>query len=90
MEVCYISISNTVYALYWCILLLYFPLSPRVIESKNPQWKVGSYLMCYTGWRSHTHIPAEELKKVGFMYSPLPDLSGMSKTLGLGVIGMPG
>ncbi|XP_063591685.1 prostaglandin reductase 1-like [Penaeus indicus] len=62
----------------------------RVIESKNPQWKVGSYMMCYTGWRSHTHIKAEELKKVGFTYSPLPDLSGMAKSLGLGVIGMPG
>ncbi|ROT66446.1 alcohol dehydrogenase, partial [Penaeus vannamei] len=33
--------------------------------------------MCYTGWRSHTTFPAEELKKVGFMYSPLPDLSGI-------------
>ncbi|XP_066972965.1 prostaglandin reductase 1-like [Macrobrachium rosenbergii] len=63
----------------------------KVIESKNPSWKVGFYLVCYPGWRSHTHITAKELKEGGVVaYTPLPDTAPLPRSVALGVLGMPG
>ncbi|KAK7872299.1 hypothetical protein R5R35_002756 [Gryllus longicercus] len=64
----------------------------RVLESKSPEWKAGDRLVGNFGWRSHTVFnpsalaagdPASRVQK-------LPDLGGLSPSLGLGVLGMPG
>ncbi|XP_042231321.1 prostaglandin reductase 1-like isoform X1 [Homarus americanus] len=63
----------------------------RVLESKSPSWRVGQYMVCYPGWRSHTLVTAKELKEGGLgSYTPLPDLKDFPKSTGLGVVGMPG
>lgn len=62
----------------------------RVIESKNSAWKVGSLMVHYMGWRTHTHITAQDLTNPENIIQPLPDLKGLPSSLGLGVVGMPG
>jgi len=63
----------------------------KVIESKNDKYPVGMLLMTYHGWRTHTHVKAEELAKGNsWTFSPLPELKGLPPSVGLGVVGMPG
>ncbi|KAK4310785.1 hypothetical protein Pmani_017685 [Petrolisthes manimaculis] len=62
----------------------------RVIESKNNDYKVGSLMVHYQGWRTHTHITTQDIANPANMIKPLPDMEGLPASLGLGVIGMPG
>lgn len=63
----------------------------KIIESKNPAWNVGSYLVCYPEWRSHTRITAQQLKEGGAVtYTPLPEMKPLPRSTALGVLGMPG
>ncbi|XP_069958318.1 prostaglandin reductase 1 [Cherax quadricarinatus] len=62
----------------------------RVTESKNPQWPVGSLMVHYQGWRTHTHLSSKFLQTKDNNVSPLPDMGNLPKSLGIGVIGMPG
>lgn len=62
----------------------------RVIESKNSAWKVGSLMVHYMGWRTHTHISAQGLINPENLIGPLPDMKGLPSSLGLGIVGMPG
>lgn len=62
----------------------------KVIESKNPKFPVGKYVFANCGWRTHTVI--NDKSRGNFNDSPyvLPDFDGLSPSLGLGVLGMPG
>lgn len=63
----------------------------RVTESKNTKWPVGTYMVCYAGWRTHTVYTAKQLQEGSAeMISPLPDLQDLPKSLSLGAVGMPG
>lgn len=64
----------------------------RVIESKNPDLPVGSYVVAQAGWCTHARLPAKSFQidnwfkrsEILIALEPLP------RSLGLGVIGMPG
>nr|XP_045610513.1 prostaglandin reductase 1-like [Procambarus clarkii] len=62
----------------------------RVTDSRNHQWPVDSYMVSMAGWRTHTVFTAEQLEDKLSFISPLPDLQLLPKSLGLGVVGMPG
>ena len=64
----------------------------RVVESKNDKFAVGSLLVGYFGWRTHTIVNPSKPTDDGLFgrITPLPDLGGLSPSLGLGAIGMPG
>ncbi|KAF2367759.1 Alcohol dehydrogenase C-terminal [Trinorchestia longiramus] len=61
----------------------------KVIESKNPDCPVGSYVVTYPGWRSHSRISKEEMKDQ-FRFTKLSDLEGIRRSAALGILGMPG
>lgn len=63
-----------------------------VIESKNSKWPVGSYIVCQVGWRTHALVKSENLEKGDYISGslPLPELQDLPKSLGLGILGMPG
>lgn len=61
----------------------------KIIESKNPKFPVGKYVVAYYGWRTHTisdgkRIPGWSIPMV------LPDFGDLPISLALGVLGMPG
>ncbi|XP_050305338.1 prostaglandin reductase 1-like [Anthonomus grandis grandis] len=64
----------------------------KVIESKNANFPVDKYVFGSFGWRSHTISNASSLSKGRVDIPPhvLPDFKGLSPSLGLGVLGMPG
>ncbi|XP_054274432.1 prostaglandin reductase 1-like isoform X1 [Macrosteles quadrilineatus] len=65
----------------------------RVVESKHPEYKVGSIVVGQLGWQLFTVGNPEEITTVfGAKEKPmvLPDLGGLSPSLALGVLGMPG
>lgn len=69
----------------------YFFCLFRVIESKNEDYPVGSYLVGYPGWRTYTHLTQDDLKNdIGAPYMKCPDLGDIPKSTSLGVLGMPG
>ncbi|XP_074028088.1 prostaglandin reductase 1 isoform X1 [Leptinotarsa decemlineata] len=63
----------------------------KIIESKNPKFPVGKYVVGNFGWRSHTiwngKSTTDNSKAASYL---LPDLKGFTPSLGLGVLGMPG
>ncbi|KAA0202664.1 hypothetical protein HAZT_HAZT003408 [Hyalella azteca] len=61
----------------------------KVIESKNPDCPVGTYVVSYPGWRSHSKITAEGMKDP-FQFTKLSDLGGIRRSAALGILGMPG
>ena len=67
----------------------------RVIESRNPDIEVGDYYRCHVGWRTHT-ITDGKHKDLDWILMPsgeaikLYDLGNLSRSLGLGTLGMPG
>uniref|UniRef100_A0A336LLS4 Prostaglandin reductase 1 n=1 Tax=Culicoides sonorensis TaxID=179676 RepID=A0A336LLS4_CULSO len=61
----------------------------KVIESKNEKFTVGSYLYGHFGWRTHTIFNPDVKDIFGEPYL-LPDWSPLPRSLGLGVLGMPG
>ncbi|XP_050716104.1 prostaglandin reductase 1-like [Eriocheir sinensis] len=62
----------------------------KVIESRNPQWPVGKHLVHYEGWRTHTLITASRLQEKDLQLQPLPEMQDLPKSLGIGLLGMPG
>ncbi|KAB7506353.1 hypothetical protein Anas_04632 [Armadillidium nasatum] len=59
----------------------------EVIASKNKDFPVGTYVVGYPGWRSHTHLTTKELSGANKMRSPynkLPDFGKIPKSTGLG------
>nr|AFE88209.1 protaglandin reductase 1 [Penaeus monodon] len=64
----------------------------KVIESKNPEWPVGTYVVSPSGWRSHTRLTEKDFKADNFFQKPmkLPEMGDLPKSLGLGILGMPG
>jgi len=60
----------------------------KIVDSKNPKFPVGKYVMAYYGWRTHT-IDNGEFKNHFAPYL-LPDFGNLPLSLGLGVLGMPG
>merc|ERR1711976_40573 len=59
----------------------------KVVESRNPDYTIGSYHVAKFGWRTHTVANPKDL---GGNIFPLPDMEGLSPSLGLGAVGMPG
>merc|ERR1719341_751820 len=63
----------------------------KVIESKNSKYPIGSYVVSYSGWASHTHLKKDELNDAsGFGTAPILDVGDLPKSLALGILGMPG
>lgn len=70
----------------------------RVIESRNDAWKVGTLMVHYFGWRTHTHISGQTLQLISDQANtnkpmavlPLPDMEDLPTSLGIGILGMPG
>ncbi|MGH0136947.1 UNVERIFIED_CONTAM: hypothetical protein FKN15_006880 [Acipenser sinensis] len=57
----------------------------RVVESKNPSFPVGCYVVASTGWRTHSISDGKDLQ---LLLTDWPE--SIPKSLGLGTIGMPG
>lgn len=67
-------------------MFIYFD---RVLDSKNPNYKVGDNIFGQLGWRTHTIFnPSTD----GFMLPPyvLPPFGELPLSLGIGALGMPG
>jgi len=70
----------------------------KVLESKNPKFPVGSHVIAYTGWREVAVVdPDAEYDTYGTGPTALPKVAsafplpeGLSRSLLLGSIGMPG
>lgn len=62
-----------------------------VQESKNPNFPVGIRVVSHKGWRDYTILnPNLPIKEHNDKVYKLPDLKGLSPSLGVGVVGMPG
>lgn len=63
----------------------------RVIESKNDKFPIGSLLVGYLGWRTHT-VVNPDIRSKNFMeeITQLPELGSLCPSVGLGAVGMPG
>ena len=61
----------------------------RIIESKNPKFPVGAFMVGSYGWRSHTIVNPSTQEK-GDMSYLLPPLGKIPVSLGVGALGMPG
>lgn len=62
-----------------------------VQESKDPKYPVGSRIVSHNGWCDYsiTKITSPDKEALKFAY-PLPDLQGLSPSLAVGAVGMPG
>ncbi|GBP37200.1 Prostaglandin reductase 1 [Eumeta japonica] len=63
----------------------------EVIESKNPDYPVGSRVVSHEGWRDYI-ILSPNTKSSDGLYTvyKLPDMQGLPASLGVGAVGMPG
>lgn len=66
-------------------LLFFFLVVLRVVQSKNPAFPVGSHVVGRGGWRSHSLSDGSDLVPI---MADWPQ--GVSMSLALGTIGMPG
>ncbi|CAG2067803.1 unnamed protein product, partial [Timema podura] len=72
------------------VLLSSITLSGRIVESKNTEYKVGKYIVGSFGWRTKTIVnPSAADNIFNSKIYILPDLGGLSESLGVGVLGMP-
>lgn len=63
----------------------------KIVESRNPKFPVGKYVVGNFGWRTHTIIIGDNDQKNPSSHTIiLPDLGNLSPSLGVGVLGMPG
>merc|ERR1712168_836193 len=64
----------------------------RVIETKNAHFPIGSWVVSQVGWRSHSLIPKANLGSGNWFTdtSKLSDFGDLPKSLGIGILGMPG
>lgn len=62
-----------------------------VQESKNADYPVGTRVVSHKGWRDYTILsPNVKSAQPGDKVYKLPDLQGLSPSLGVGAVGMPG
>ncbi|KAF2367758.1 Alcohol dehydrogenase C-terminal [Trinorchestia longiramus] len=61
----------------------------RVVESRNTECPVGSYVLAYPGWRSLSLIPKKHTKDPS-LFTVLPQLGDIPRSAALGVLGLPG
>lgn len=63
----------------------------EIIESKNPNYKVGQNVVGYFGWRTYTISDGKDSTLPG-AEKPyiIPDFQGLPLSLAIGVLGMPG
>lgn len=71
---------------------IYKNIVHRVIESKNPEWPVGTHMVHYEGWRTHALMTNQKLKEdKGLLpIQVMPEMGNLPQRLGLGILGMPG
>jgi len=63
----------------------------KVIQSKNERYPLGTQLVGYFGWRTHTIVnPDNTTADMTGQLTVLPDIGDLSPSLGLGALGMPG
>jgi NADPH-dependent curcumin reductase CurA len=64
----------------------------RVIESRHPEYKVGIHVVGHFGWQTRTIVSIDKPPASLWLSKPfiIPDFSGLSLSLALGVLGMPG
>ncbi|XP_059052300.1 prostaglandin reductase 1-like [Achroia grisella] len=63
----------------------------KIIASRNKNYPVGKYVVGSFGWRTHTVCDPKVPEKLGFIpITLLPDIDPHPRSLGLGVLGMPG
>ncbi|CAL1541428.1 unnamed protein product, partial [Lymnaea stagnalis] len=62
----------------------------RVIESKAKDFPVGSLVCVHAGWRSHTVIDVTQPRIFGTGVDLFHEVPGISPSLWLGAVGMPG
>ncbi|XP_050350573.1 prostaglandin reductase 1-like [Nymphalis io] len=63
----------------------------KVIESRNENIPVGSYVTGTLGWRTHTIVDPNKSSSVGMLpLTVVPEISPHPVSLALGVLGMPG
>ena len=75
----------------WINLIYCFITINRVIESKNQDYPVGTYMAFQGGWQDKNVVKKCNLDNVAVdgVYK-LPDFGDLPKSLGLGLFGMPG
>ncbi|XP_023942110.2 prostaglandin reductase 1-like [Bicyclus anynana] len=61
-----------------------------VEESKDPRYPVGTRVMSHKGWCDYSIINANVANSPFDMLYKLPDFKGLSSSLGVGALGMPG
>ncbi|KAF2367761.1 Alcohol dehydrogenase C-terminal [Trinorchestia longiramus] len=63
----------------------------KVIESKNSEFPVGTTVVGYVGWRTHTLLPPRGGTQNDHIVQKLPSpVAELSTSTALGVLGMPG
>jgi prostaglandin reductase 1 len=63
----------------------------RVVDSKNPDFPVDSIIFGQLGWRTHTVFNPTDMQGRSFHSCYIyPTFDGLSRSLGLGYLGMPG
>ena len=74
-----------VYIYYYYVHVSIYVLTYRIVESKNPGFKEGDYVVANFGWRTHTVSNGEGVYKLDQkMFTEL------KLSTALGVLGMPG
>ena len=62
-----------------------------MVETKNSSYPVGTLVVGFFGWRNKTVVnPNTPPTMMKGYTSILPDMGGLSPSLGLGALGMPG
>lgn len=71
--------------LSFLFFLFFFLCLNRIVESKNPAFAVGAFVVANSGWRSHF---ISDGKGLHLLPSSWPE--SLPKSLALGTVGMPG
>lgn len=61
----------------------------KIVDSKNPKYSVGEFMMGNYGWRSHT-VLNPDVKDPAVMSYKMPPVGNLPISLGIGYLGMPG
>ncbi|XP_018028160.1 prostaglandin reductase 1 [Hyalella azteca] len=61
----------------------------KVIESRNADIPVGSYVLAYPGWRSHARVSKQHTHNPS-TFTKLPDFGPIRRSAALGILGMTG
>ena len=61
-----------------------------MVESKHPDYAVGSECLYGSGWRSHNIVNPDTANKEELTLMALPEMGDLPHSLALGTLGMPG